>query len=231
MNSTSAPGGNVPSGALNGNAITLNGGTLALLADPASSADAIGTIALDVAGGVNVNGNATITATRLAAGNPVSITPTLYITPSNQDLQFGYLTFNNPGTTLTITPVSGTGYGVEFTGAANLNQALTTLQVNTNGSTTSNVTPSVILSGVVTDSDNWSKLGTGTLLLNNLGNASTLTGNVLVSAGVLAFTGNTSGSALGTGAITLNGGGIEATNATLSADNSAASSITMGVIL
>ncbi len=224
--SSSAPGSNGATGALGGNAITLNGGTLALNFDGSGTSAPTST---NLTGAVTVNGNATITATRLAAGNPVG-SPLFLTAAANQNLQFGALTFNNPGTTLTVTPVSGTGYGVEFTGAVNMNQALTTLLVNTNGTTFSNVTPSLILSGQMTDGNNWTKAGSGTLLLNNLGNATTLTGNVLVTGGILAFTGNSSGSALGAGTnvITLSGGGIEATNAAISTFASPVSSITIG---
>ena len=224
---TNVSGGNASTGALGANAITLNGGTLALDMD----GDATGSVAnVSLGNAVTVNGSAAITANRLAAGNPIG-SASLFLTALNKDVQFGALTMVNAGATLTISPSNG--YGVEFTGITggiNINQALTTLLVNTNGATTSNATPSLILSGVVTDSNNWTKAGTGTLLLNNLGNASTLTGNALVMGGVLAFTGNNAGSALGAAAnvITLNGGGIEATNATVSSVGSPASNITIG---
>lgn len=189
INSSSAPGGNGAAGALNGNPITVNSGTLALCFD----GDGTGTPAsINLASNVTLNASAAITANLLAAGNPISATPTLYKTPQNKTLQFGSLAFNNPGTTLTVTPSNG--YGVEFTGTATLNQNFTTLNVaNTQ---TSRAVPGLTLSGRVTGVPTggvWTKAGAGTLALNN--GTSDFVANIQVSGGVLAF--NSDGAATG----------------------------------
>ena len=185
--------------------MTLNGGTLALDMDTNDFNTTASTIctSLTLGNNVTVKGNATITANRLAAGVPINTQ--LFTQEVNKDVQLGTLGISNPGTTLTISPSSG--YGVEFTGAANLfSTPLTTLTVNTNGSTTSNAVPSLILSGALTGTQNWTKAGTGTLLLTNSGNASTLSGNIQITAGVLAFTSDLALGAAGN-QITFNGTG------------------------
>ncbi|HEY5314204.1 MAG TPA: autotransporter-associated beta strand repeat-containing protein, partial [Pirellulales bacterium] len=125
----------------------------------------------------------------------------------------------NAGTNLTISPSNG--YAVAFSGTTTFSQALTTLTVNTNGAVTSNVLPSAILSGQVTGTAGasgtaeWTKAGTGNLLLTNAAN--NFIGNMVVTGGLLGFTSNGSGGGtLGNTAntITLNGGGIYATSAT-----------------
>ena len=137
-----------PTGALGTNAITLSGGTLALLADYGPSTTYSGSSSpatLAMNNNVTVNASATITANRLAAGNPIAATPTLYTTGANQTIQLGSLTIPNAGTNLTISPSNG--YAVAFSGTTTFSQPLTTLTVNTNGAVTSNVVPSAILSG------------------------------------------------------------------------------------
>jgi autotransporter-associated beta strand protein len=160
-------------------------------------------------------------------------------------VQLGSLTFNNAGTTLTVTPSNG--YGLDFTGGAILNQSYTTFSVGSNGATTSNVVPSLILSGLVSGtipSGAFTKTGTGTMLLTDASN--TFTGDIVIgtggagttSFGALAFT---SAGALGNTAntITLNGGTgagaaavLEATSATtapyVDTYNTPASTIVLG---
>ena len=222
-----APGGNGATGALNGAAVTLGAGGALTMEVDGSGPGFLQNITLG--DNVTVTGSAAINAVGLGAGSPVGAT--LFANAGvNKNAQLGSLTVTNPGTTVSFANSVSPGYSIEFTGSVNLSQPLTTLSVVTNTSTYSNYPASVILSGQVTDSNNWTKAGSGTLLLNNLGNKTSLTGNVLVTGGILAFTGNSTGSALGASSavITLNGGGIEATNATVSTFSSAASSITIG---
>ncbi|NBV27342.1 MAG: hypothetical protein EBR99_08530, partial [Actinobacteria bacterium] len=183
---------------LTGGTLTTGGSNDLVLLNRSTSGSLILNTVIDGTGGLTVSGVA-ITADRLAAGNPISATPALFLTAVNKTVQFGSLAFNNPGSTVTITPSNG--YGVEFTGAAAISQSYTTFSVGSNGATTSNVVPSLLLSGVVSGTPAtgvWTKTGAGTMLLSNSGN--TFTSNIQVTNGILAFT---SDAALGNSANTL----------------------------
>jgi autotransporter-associated beta strand protein len=189
-NSSSATGGNGATGALNSRPIIMNSGILALNFDGDGNASPT---SINSGNAVTLNGSAAITVQRLGAGNPISATPVNFITPVNKTVQLGALSFSNAGDTLTVTPVNG--YGLEFTGITTLNQNLTTLNVGT--VTASNVVPGLTLSGKVTGSNGggaWTKAGVGTLVLNN--GTNDFTGNIILSAGVLAF--NNDGAITGT---------------------------------
>ncbi|MGB8166722.1 MAG: autotransporter-associated beta strand repeat-containing protein, partial [Chthoniobacteraceae bacterium] len=197
---------------LNGQQLALSGGTLALRSDGNGTGSPQN---LAYANNVALNASATITADRLGAG-----IGGLFLTPLNKTFQLGTLGFLAPSATLTVSPANGDS--VEFTGATTFDQPNLILTVNTNGATTSNVLPSVLLSGAVGGTQNWVKTGTGVLALTNPLN--NFTGNITLgvggagttSSGVLAFA---SDAALGNLAntVTLNGGTGAGATATLRA--------------
>lgn len=228
-NGTDVAGGNGSTGALGSNAITMNGGTLALAMD----GDATGTRnAVTLGNDVSFNASATINVTRLAQGINLGGPATLFQTAANKIVKLGALTVVNPGTTVTITPASGTGYGIEFTAASNIfSQPYTTLSVGANyGTVATNQLPSLILSGPVTGTQSWTKAGTGEMLLTNTDNAGSLSGNILVNAGMLAFLADATLNDAALGApgnrITLNGGTLEAVGAIVTGYNTAPIAIT-----
>ena len=141
---------------------------------------------------LSISGSSTITLDRTGtAGFPGS-------TALNKTIQLNTLSWGAGSTTLTVTPSNG--YGLEITGLTNINQASTTISVGT--LTGSNVVQGLTLSGQVSGNQDWTKTGTGALVLTSAAND--FTGNISVTGGILAFN---SDAALGNAAntITLNG--------------------------
>jgi autotransporter-associated beta strand protein len=180
----------VGAGSLNSsvvNEISLAGGTLALRDNGSGLGNP-----QDIAFGdnVTVTGNSTISVDRTGvAGFPGS-------TALNKTIQLGTLTIGNN----TLTVANANGYGLEFTGLTTLSAATPTFSVS--GGTASNLVQGLVLAGQVTGSSGFTKVGNGSLLLENASND--FIGGITVTAGVLAAT---SDGALGdaANAITLNG--------------------------
>ena len=143
---------------------------------------------------ISGSGTATITAGRLAT----TFAPN-FIQAQNKTARLGALSIG--AQTLVIN--NNNGYGVDFTGAASITGAATFSPTTV---TASNVVPGLTLSGLVSSTGSFAttKAGAGTLLLSNTGN--TFTGDITVTAGALAVTGDGS---LGAGAnqVILNGAG------------------------
>ena len=246
VNESSVAGGNLASngaGALNGNTITISGGTLQMRVD----GNATGTPQSINVGGttssnVIINGATTaINADRLAAGSPLAATPALFITALNKTLQFGTLSFNNAGSTLTVTPVAANGYGVEFTGTTTIDKNYTTIS-SAGTFTASNVVQGLTFSGKLTgdltgtgSTGVWTKTGTGVLVLS--GTNSDFKANINITGGMVAFNsdaalGNTANGlflnasatnsglrAFGGGSISLNSGRTITFNTATTANN------------
>jgi autotransporter-associated beta strand protein len=139
---------------------------------------------------VTITGNSTISVDRTGvAGFPGS-------TALNKTIQLNDLTIG----TNTLTVANANGYGLEFTGLTTLSAATPTFSVS--GGTASNLVQGLVLAGQVTGSSGFTKVGNGSLLLENASND--FIGGITVTAGVLAAT---SDGALGdaANAITLNG--------------------------
>lgn len=156
--------------ALNGNTVTLNGGTLALQSDGngTNSPQAVAfndNIIMAVSSNITVNRAATEFAP-------------LFTTAQNKTLQLGNLDIG--AQTLTVTGTNG--YGLDFTGQTTLSATPTFSVTPATGST---VVQALTFSGKVTGGFGFTKSGVGTLALGNTGND--FIGNITVGQGVLSF--------------------------------------------
>ncbi|MDI1310929.1 MAG: hypothetical protein PSV43_02165, partial [Prosthecobacter sp.] len=137
------------------NTLTLASGTTLALRDNGSGYGDRQSIAFG--DDLSIAGSSTIAPDRTGlAGFPGS-------TALNKTIQMNSLSWTAASTTLTVAPSNG--YGLEITGLTNINQASTTISVGT--LTGSNVVQGLTLSGQVSGDQNWTKTGTGAIVLTN----------------------------------------------------------------